>query len=344
MLTSGFLDVSGGHSIYYEVHGKKGGRPAVILHGGPGGGFSRNMLRIYDLTKWCVLLFDQRGSGRSLPFLSLKHNTTWDLVEDIELLRKQIMGVDKWFVSGGSWGTTLALAYAETYPGIITGLLLRGLCFSDDASFKWLYEAGGASEVYPEEWSKFIKVLPTRLHNADWLSIAKYYHKQLHSTGALQKMKYANAWWKWEAAVSYLLQQKDNATPKETLALATIENHYFVNKAWLSSGQLLRGLKALRKVPITIIHGRYDMVCPISAVHQFKEVLPHTRVIITLAGHAASETDTFRELCCATDKMYNATSLHNATALHNVKKSHTTQYKSKQKHRHKTRKHMKHTK
>jgi proline iminopeptidase len=266
------------------------------------------------------------------------------LVEDIELLRKQIMGVDKWFVSGGSWGTTLALAYAETYPGIITGLLLRGLCFSDDASFKWLYEAGGASEVYPEEWSKFIKVLPTRLHNADWLSIAKYYHRQLHSTGALQKMKYANAWWKWEAAVSYLLQQKDNATPKETLALATIENHYFVNKAWLSSGQLLRGLKALRKVPITIIHGRYDMVCPISAVHQFKEVLPHTRVIITLAGHAASETDTFRELCCATDKMYNATSLHNATALHNVKKSHTTQYKSKQKHRHKTRKHMKHTK
>ena len=336
MFLSGFLDVSGGHSVYYEVHGC-GTACAVILHGGPGGGFDPSMLRIYDLTQWRVLVFDQRGCGKSRPFLELKNNTTWDLVEDIEALRTQVLHVDKWFVSGGSWGTTLALAYAEKYPLRVSGLLLRGLCFSDEAAMRWLYEEGGASEVYPEAWDKFIAVLPSRLHRAGWMQIARYFHKRLADTTTVARRladtmvdkrladtttrkrladtttrkrladtttrkrlantttrkRLANAWWDWEAAVSHLVQIPDNTTPTQALALATIENHYFVNRCWLKEGELLRGLSKLKHIPITIVHGRYDMVCPISAVHQFKKALPHTRIIITLAGHAATEQETF---------------------------------------------------
>ena len=296
MVRSGFLDVSGGHSIYYEVHGPphttSGTRVAVVLHGGPGGGCTQKMLRIYDLTKWTVLLFDQRGCGKSKPFLELQHNTTWDLVADIEALRSQVLGVDQWFVSGGSWGTTLALAYAQTHPTRVTGLLLRGLCFCDDVAMRWLYQAGGASEVYPEKWSKFVAVLPSRLHTAPWQKIARQFHKGLRSRHTATQMRYAHAWWDWESAVSFLVPRPDDATEKETLALATIENHYFINDCWLKKGELLRGLYKLRHIPITIVHGRYDMVCPISAVHEFKRVLPHTTVVITLAGHAGSEVPT----------------------------------------------------
>ena len=291
-IISGFLDVSGGHSIYYEIHGNRNGPKAVILHGGPGGGSHRSMLHIYDLSKWCVLIFDQRGCGKSKPFLELRHNTTWDLVEDIEALRCMI-GVEKWFVSGGSWGTTLALVYAQKYPMRVTGLLLRGLCFCDNNSFRWLYEEGGASEVYPEIWEKYIAVLPVKLRKAGWMQIARYFNKGLKGS---HKMRFANAWWKWEAAVSHLVQIPDTANASETLALAILENHYFVNSCWLKDYEILRGLHRLRHIPITIVHGRYDMVCPVSAVHQFKKALPHTNVIITLAGHAGMEKETVHGL------------------------------------------------
>jgi len=165
MVESGILPVSGGHTIYYETYGRADGRAAVVLHGGPGGGMQLDALDSYDLSKWFVVMFDQRGCGKSTPFGGLLHNTTWDLVEDIEALRKHL-GLDRWFVSGGSWGATLALAYAEKHTARVSGLLLRGLCLCDESSQRWLYQGGGASQVFPEAWAAFLSVLPLHLQGA----------------------------------------------------------------------------------------------------------------------------------------------------------------------------------
>lgn len=286
-MRSGYLPVSGGHELYYEIHGK--GRPAIFLHGGPGGGMDKLILKTYDLTKWCVVLYDQRGCGKSRPFGSLDNNTTWDLVEDIETLRTHL-GVPSWFVSGGSWGTTLAFAYAETHPERVTGLLLRGVCFCDDASFRWLYQAGGASEIYPDSWKGFLAVLPPRLHTANWKTIMRYYQKKLKGNDA---QRYAAAWWGWEQSVSYFRPRKDDTSPKEAIALALLENHYFVNGCWLKPNQIYNNLSKLKDIPITVVHGRYDLVCPISASFLMKEALPHTVLQITPdGGHGLREPGT----------------------------------------------------
>ena len=306
MLTSGFVPVSkgfcatdNGHSIYYETHGSVKGRPAVILHGGPGGGLNHNHLKMFDLKKWHILLFDQRGCGKSTPFGSIAHNTTWDLVADMEVLRT-LMGWDKWFIQGGSWGTTLALAYAETHPSCVTGLLLRGVCLCDDASFEWLYQKGGASEVFPDKWDNFIKVLPPRLHDKGWKAISQYYHTKLKSPNIASlslRNKYASAWWGWESDVSQLIPIKDTTSLRDALAIARLENHYFVNDCWLKPDQLLKGLHHLKHIPITIVHGRYDMVCPITGAHAICKVLPHTKLmIIPDAGHATVEPGTAKAL------------------------------------------------
>jgi len=295
MLTSGFVPVSNGHCIYYETHGSVKGRPAVILHGGPGGGLNHNHLKMFDLKKWHILLFDQRGCGKSTPFGSIAHNTTWDLVADMEVLRT-LMGWDTWFIQGGSWGTTLALAYAETHPSRVTGLLLRGVCLCDEDSFAWLYQKGGASEVFPEKWDNFIKVLPPRLHDKGWKAISQYYHTKLNSTTTASH-KYASAWWGWESDVSQLIPIKDTTKPREALAIARLENHYFVNNCWLKPDQLLKGLHTLRNIPITIVHGRYDMVCPITGAHAICKELPHTKLfVIPDAGHATVEPGTMKAL------------------------------------------------
>ena len=297
-MISGYLAVSGGHRIYYEKHGT--GRPAVILHGGPGGGMDHHVLSSYDLKKWCVVLFDQRGCGKSTPFGSLTQNTTWHLIDDIELLRCHF-GFDTWFVSGGSWGTTLALVYAQTYPSRVTGLLLRGVCFCDDDSFRWLYEKGGASEIHPDRWASFVSVLPSRLHTANWRSIARYYQTKLKGPDA---QRYADAWWNWESSLSFLRPKKDDTTPREALALALLENHYFVHGCWLKKDQIRRGLYKLRHIPITIVHGQYDLVCPISATYAIKDELPHTKLLITPdAGHAFMEPGTRKRYTQATRAM-----------------------------------------
>jgi len=278
----GFLEVSNNHVIYYEIHGK--GRPAVVLHGGPGGGMQKSALEIYDLTKWCVVMFDQRGCGKSIG--SLQHNTTWDLVEDIERLR-EMCGFEKWFVSGGSWGTTLALVYAEKYPSRVTGLLLRGVCLCDESSFKWQYEEGGASRIFPETWEKFIAVLPPSLKKAGWFQIAKYFQKKLQSP---EKRKFAKAWWEWELSTSYMTQHKNDTTLRQELDIARLENHYFVNKCWLKEGQILQNLYKIKHIPITIVHGRYDMVCPINQAYVIKQKLPHTKLIIVPnEGHSSTQ-------------------------------------------------------
>ena len=300
MISSGYVPVSGGHEIYYETYGNKNGKPTVALHGGPGGGSYAEMTTIYDLRKWYVVLFDQRGCGKSKPFLRLQHNTTWDLVEDIEALRIHLQ-IKKWYVSGGSWGTTLALVYAETYPSSVTGLLLRGVYLCSYSSNKWLYEKGGVSEIYPEGWKLFTSVLPKKLHEAGWRQIAAYYHKKLCGPDA---QRYADAWWGWEASVSRLIPQKDDTPPKQGLALAIIENHYFVHNSWLEEGQILKNIQRLRRIPITIVHGRYDVVCPIAQAFDIKRALPHTELrIITEAGHSSMHPGIKKELLRATNLM-----------------------------------------
>lgn len=287
-MISGYLPVSGGHTLYYEIHTLTNDNvpTAVVLHGGPGGGITHRILQAFDLRKWRVVLFDQRGCGKSMPFGKLEHNTTWDLVEDIESLRC-LINIPSWFVVGGSWGTTLALAYAEKYPLRVKAMLLRGLCLCDEDSFRWLYEEGGASEIFPDQWKQFIDVLPVRLHHAGWKEIAKYYHHKLRGS---QAQRYADAWWGWESAISRLIPDHDPTTSRQGLALALLENHYFVHNCWFSKNQLLRGLSKLKHIPITIIHGRYDMVCPIQASFAVKEKLPHVQLyVIPDAGHASIE-------------------------------------------------------
>jgi len=292
----GWLPVSHGHRLYYEQYGK--GRPVVILHGGPGGGMDRAVMRTFDLTQWCVLLFDQRGCGKSTPSGSLAHNTTWDLVDDIERFRVHC-GVEAWFVSGGSWGSTLALAYAEKHPRRVTGLLLRGTCLSDEDSFRWLYQKGGASEVYPDAWKGFLSVVPPRLHDADWHTLVRYYQRGLSDSRTMQR--YADAWSNWEQQISYARPRPNRDTPQTRLLLARLENHYFVHRCWLKPGQLQRGLWKLRHLPFTMIHGRYDMVCPISAAFAVQAALPHAVLEVTPdAGHAFSETGTTRRFRHAT--------------------------------------------
>ena len=326
-MKSGFLPVSGGHTIYYEIHGK--GRPAVVLHGGPGGGIQKNMHKIYDLTKWCVVLFDQRGCGKSTPFASLEHNTTWDLVADIEALR-ELFGFEKWFVSGGSWGTSLALAYAQTHPTRVTGLLLRGVCFTNEESQRWLYQKGGASEVFPEEWAKFTSVLPPTIRDGGWRTIAKYYQKKMRGSDA---QRFANAWWHWESAVSFLIPKKDDTTSKQTLAIAKLENHYFVHDCWFSKDQLLKGLHKLRNIPITIVHGRYDMVCPVTQAFQVKDVLPHAKLFITPdAGHAGAEPGTRKALVRATRAMLAMLAVRSERAMLAVRSARATHSTRKVKH------------
>jgi proline iminopeptidase len=290
---SGYLPVSGGHIIYYEIHGNPKRKPVVVLHGGPGGGMQKESLSWFDLSKWCVLLFDQRGCGKSLPFGELRHNTTWDLVEDIEALRF-VMGVSKWTVTGGSWGTALALAYAETYPKRVTRMVLRGFCLADAESQEWIYEKGGVSQVHPEAWEKFVSVLPVSLRHKGWRSIVRFYHEKLNGKNP---MKYANAWWGWESSISRLMNPVNDMNPQQTLAISIIENHYFVNNAWLKEGELLKGLTKL-KMPITIIHGRYDMVCPITKAYEAKQTLPSIRLIIVpQAGHSSKEPGIHAALC-----------------------------------------------
>jgi proline iminopeptidase len=277
----------------------------------------------YDLRKWRVVMFDQRGCGKSTPFGSLKKNTTWDVVADIEALRVAL-GLDKWFVSGGSWGATLALAYATKHPGCVTGLLLRGLSLCDARSQRWLYQTGGASEVFPEAWAAFLAVLPQRLRGAQvgWRAIAAHYQRGFAGPDA---QKYADAWWAWENAVSFLKPRPDTSSAKERLALAALENHYFVNNCWFKEGQLLHECKVLKGVPITLVHGRYDMVCPVTGAYELASALPHAKlVIVEAAGHASIEPRIAAALRAATRSMHRQTRKVAAAAVaHKSKSKHT---------------------
>lgn len=292
-----YLERPGAHSIYYEIHGAADGKPAVILHGGPGGGLQRSALRFFDLRRWRVVLFDQRGCGKSLPrgTEGLKNNTTADLVADIEGLREVVMdGPQQWTVFGGSWGTTLALAYYAKHPTSVAALILRGVCLMSRAEQRWLYEADGTALVYPTEWAAFSKGLPQRSYRR----LTRTFARRLRSHDRQTRRAAAKQWWGWESVLSHLRPMPDRTPVSKVEDIARLETHYFSHDGFVSSASLLAAARRIpASVPVWIVHGRYDMVCPVSSAITLHAAIPHSRlVIVPDAGHAASEPGIERAL------------------------------------------------
>ncbi len=296
----GYLDVDSGHQLYYEECGNPDGKPAVFLHGGPGGGCSPSMRCFWDPEKYRIVLFDQRGSGQSKPHASLANNTTWDLVRDIEALRS-MLDIDRWQVFGGSWGSTLALAYAEAHPEQVTELVLRGIFMLRQKEIDWFYQHG-ASEIFPDRWQHYLAPIP-EAERGDLLSA---YHKRLVSEDVDVRMEAARAWSIWEGTTSTLLPNAalaaDFAADDHAISLARIECHYFVNHGFMEDMQLLRDVNRLRDIPAVIVQGRYDVVCPAVSAFELAAAWPEAELkIVPDAGHSAFEPGNTHELIVATD-------------------------------------------
>ena len=299
---SGYMERDG-HRIYYEQNGNPNGKPAVFLHGGPGGGGSIAVRRFFNPEKYNIVIFDQRGCGRSKPHGCLEKNTTWHLVEDIEALKK-MLEIEKWLVFGGSWGSTLSLAYSQTYPKSVSEMVLRGIFMLRKKELDWFYQEG-ASKIFPEAWEKFLE--PIDIDQRNNLMLA--YHKIFKSDDEDKKLSAAVAWSRWEGSTSSLSYNPDMANsfsdPKFALAFALIENHYFVNKGFLEhENQLIEtGIDIIRHIPTTIVQGRYDMVCPMTTAWELSKNWPEAKLIIApSSGHTAFEKEITHELIKATNK------------------------------------------
>ena len=298
---SGFMERDG-HQIYYEQCGNPNGKPAVFLHGGPGGGGSTAVRRFFDPKKYHIVIFDQRGCGRSKPHGCLEKNTTWDLVEDIEAL-KNMLRIENWLVFGGSWGSTLSLAYSQTYPASVSEMVLRGIFMLRKKELDWFYQEG-ASNIFPEAWEKFLE--PIDENQRDDLMSA--YHKIFKSDNEEKKLAAAIAWSRWEGSTSSLSYNPDIAdsfsNPHFALAFALIENHYFVNKGFLEhENQLIEsGIDIIRNIPTTIVQGRYDIVCPMTTAWELSKNWPEAKLIVApSSGHTAFEKEITHELIKATN-------------------------------------------
>jgi proline iminopeptidase len=295
------IRVSGLHEIHVEQAGNPEGRPVVFFHGGPGAGISPLHRRFFDPSFWRVVLFDQRGSGRSTPLGEVRENTTADLVADAELIRERL-GIGKWLVFGGSWGSTLGLAYAEAHPERCTGLILRGIFLSRKAEVHWTF-GGGAQRIFPDGWAEFLSVLD----EAEKSDVLASYHRRLSSGDPAVRKRAALAWNRWEELASHLVANlapvAEEDVPTE-VALARIEAHYFVNGAFLSpDDQLLRDVERIRHLPGVIVQGRYDMVCPAVSAWDLHAAWPGSRlVLVPAAGHSADEPGIVSALVEATEE------------------------------------------
>lgn len=298
---SGHLDVGDGHLVYWERIGTPGAKPAVFLHGGPGGGCSTSHRGFFDPARYDVLLFDQRGSGRSTPHAGLEANTTWHLVADIERLR-EMAGVEKWQVFGGSWGSTLALAYAQTHPERVTELLLRGIYTLTRGELDWYYQFG-VSEMFPDKWERFIAPIPENERH----EMMQAYNRRLTGSDRAVQMECARAWSLWEGETITLLPDADMSAgfgeDEFALAFARIENHFFVNGGWFEEGQLLRDAGKLKDIPGVIVHGRYDMPCPARYAWALHKAWPKAEFhLVEGSGHSAMEPGILDQLVRATDR------------------------------------------
>lgn len=297
---SGNLAVGDGHTLYYEECGNPHGKPVVFLHGGPGGGCTASMRRFWNPDVYRIILFDQRGSGKSTPHACLENNTTWDLVSDMEILRAALQ-VEKWQVFGGSWGSTLALAYCQSHPDRVTEIILRGIFMLRKKEIDWFYQHG-ASEIFPDRWQAYLAPIPTR-ERGDMLSA---YHKRLTSEDAETRMAAAKAWSIWEGTTSTLLPNAqvaaDFSADEMALALARIECHYFINFGFMEENQLLNNIDKIRDIPAVIVQGRYDVVCPLISAWELSECWPEVDLrIVHDAGHSAFEPGNTHELITTTD-------------------------------------------
>lgn len=297
---TGHLDVGDGHRVYWERVGTAGAKPAVFLHGGPGGGIVPDHRRLFDPARYDLLLFDQRGCGRSTPHADLTANTTWDLVADIERLRAMV-GVDRWLVFGGSWGSTLALAYAQTHVARISELVLRGIFTVRQREIDWYYQQG-ASRIYPDKWERFVAPIP----EAERTDLVAAYRRLLTGPDRAAQIAAARAWSVWEGETVRLAPDPALAATHEAddfaLAFARIENHYFVHGGWLEEGQLIRDAGLLHDIPGVIIQGRYDMACPAETAWALRRAWPQARFeMIEGAGHAYNEPGILDALIRATD-------------------------------------------
>lgn len=303
---TGFLDVGDGQTMYWEVSGNPRGKPVVFLHGGPGGGTTPAYRRFFDPEAYRIVLFDQRGCGRSTPHVAdgadLSVNTTAHLIADIEALRTHL-DIERWQVFGGSWGSTLALAYAQRYPERVTELVLRGIFLLRRSEIDWYYN-GGAGHIFPELWEQFVAPVPESERAGD---LVEAYHRLLHSDDPAVATRAAVAWSSWEGATSTLLPKPERVAetsePRFALAFARIENHYFRHGGFLDEAQLLLDAATLHGIPGVIVQGRYDMVCPATSAWELHRAWPgSTLVVVDDAGHSATEPGITHHLVEATDR------------------------------------------
>jgi proline iminopeptidase len=301
----GQLPVSSIHTLYYEQCGNPEGQPVVFLHGGPGGGLVPNYRRYFDPQSYRVVLFDQRGAGQSTPHAELEDNTTWHLVADIERLREHL-GIESWMVFGGSWGSTLSLAYAQTHPQRARQLVLRGIFLCRPKEIAWFYQEG-ASVIFPDVWEEYLKVIP----EAERQDMLMAYYRRLTSEDEAVRLEAARAWSIWEGSTSKLLPDPDLiehfAEPHMALALARIECHYFMNNSFFETDNyLIEQVGKIRHIPTVIVQGRYDVVCPMMSAWELHRAWPEAELrVIPDAGHSVSEPGIIDALVEATDRFRN---------------------------------------
>ena len=298
----GWLSVGDGHEIYYEESGNPTGKPCLFVHGGPGGGASPAARQFFDPDKYRIVLFDQRGCGQSKPHASIEANTTWHLIDDIELIR-ETLGIDRWLVFGGSWGSTLSLAYAQSHPERVTELVLRGIFLLRAQELQWFYQHG-ASELYPDAWQHYLAPIP----DAERHDLISAFHSRLTSEDPEVRLSAARAWSVWEASTSFLIQNEDFMAqldePEAALAMARIECHYFVNGGFFESpNQLIEAVDRIRHIPCVIVQGRYDVVCPPTTAWDLHRAWPEADFkLIANAGHSAFDPANAAALIEATNR------------------------------------------
>lgn len=297
------LRVDARHTLHVEECGVPSGLPVVFLHGGPGAGFDPVHRRFFDPNRYRIVLFDQRGAGRSIPHADLIDNTTGHLIADMEAIRAHL-GIDRWVVFGGSWGSTLSLAYAEAHPDRVLGLVLRGVFLCRRQDIRWFYQEG-CSRLFPEAWEQYLAPIP----EAERHDLMAAYHRRLTGDNELERLRAARAWSQWEGATISL--EPSDATVERfgeahlALSLARIECHYFMNRIFMEEDQLLRDATRLKDIPGTIVHGRYDVICPADNAWALSRAWPKAELKMVIAGHAATEPAIVHELVSATDALAN---------------------------------------
>jgi proline iminopeptidase len=297
---TGMFAVSDRHTLYVEECGNPDGLPVVFLHGGPGAGLANYHRRFFDPSRWRVVLFDQRGAGKSTPYADLVDNTTQDLVADIEKIREHL-GIGRWLVFGGSWGSTLALVYSQTHPECVLGLVLRGIFLARPWESTWLYGEAGAGRIRPEDWQRFISVIPP----AERGDVLAAYWQRLTSEDESVRIAAARGWGAWEGGALTLEESPDTeaefSSPEIAVSLARLEAHYFRHDCFLEPNQLLRDIAKIRHLPAVIVNGRYDIICPVQSAFDLHQAWPEAEYHVVVAGHAASEPAIVDKLVAATD-------------------------------------------